>query len=594
MATDPAVPAWTAALLDGGGNPSRCGTNCGNVLVAGGLGVSLGASTGAAQLFELLRLTGLSDPKGLACGGERLTIEGRGLGDVAAVNFGSVAVSDLAVNDRGTQITVTTPRHPPVAVPVTVTTKSGASTPVNPDITYTFEPVAPATIGGLSPAQGRAGGGTKVDITGTFAPSCVRAVRFGGQTADFAIDPDKPGTKITATSPEGTPGQQVRVSVAVDPGPPAPADSGIPSVASQPGDDLFTYLALPAISAISPPRGPAFGGQTVALTGTGFEGATEVRFGGVPATAVTVQSPTRLTATVPAHDPGPVPVTVSTPKRGASEVSGASHFTYHPGISGLFPPSGPLTGGTEVTIAGRGFAGAKAVRFGTASVVPISLTDTEIVVKTPPHGLPEAVPVQLTAAGLNSLPENVMFNYGLADVVDPDPVTDPGSGPPKHNTTTVEPAPPGGSPAVSPSSAASPSASPTPGVAPAPGAVPTPGQAPVPGQAPLSAQVPGQSASPSNSPGALPPPIPVASPVAAPGTAMGQGGPGANHGVAGAGEDDEGQGAHRYAMSDARTTLALGAAGATGCFTFLAAARREPARRRRRSGAGRPQPKGAY
>src|SRR5258708_38028182 len=52
-------------------------------------------------------------------------------------------------------------------------------------------------------------------------------------------------------------------------------------------NDKFTYVApMPVVTGISPTSGPAVGGTTVTITGTGFTGVTSVGFG---STGVNVQ-----------------------------------------------------------------------------------------------------------------------------------------------------------------------------------------------------------------------------------------------------------------------------------------------------------------
>ncbi|MDP9404093.1 MAG: IPT/TIG domain-containing protein [Actinomycetota bacterium] len=87
------------------------------------------------------------------------------------------------------------------------------------------------------------------------------------------------------------------------------------------------YTPVPEVTAISPPSGPPAGNVAVTVTGTGFSGATTVRFGAVPAVSYTVESSTRLTAVAPPQAVGTVPVTVATPG-GISPITGASEFTY--------------------------------------------------------------------------------------------------------------------------------------------------------------------------------------------------------------------------------------------------------------------------
>jgi hypothetical protein len=74
--------------------------------------------------------------------------------------------------------------------------------------------------------------------------------------------------------------------------------------------------------------GPTVGGTSVTITGSGFTGATEVDFGGVRATTMTVDSDSEITATIPSRGSGRVHVTVVTPK-GTSATSPADVFGYY-------------------------------------------------------------------------------------------------------------------------------------------------------------------------------------------------------------------------------------------------------------------------
>jgi len=85
--------------------------------------------------------------------------------------------------------------------------------------------------------------------------------------------------------------------------------------------------ATPVVTAINPTSGSAFGGTTVTVTGSGFTGATSVRFGASSAIVMTVVSDTQITATSPAGS-GTVDVTVVTPA-GTSASSPADQFTYN-------------------------------------------------------------------------------------------------------------------------------------------------------------------------------------------------------------------------------------------------------------------------
>ena len=125
------------------------------------------------------------------------------------------------------------------------------------------------------------------------------------------------------------------------------------------------FVPTPRLTSMSPTLGPAVGGTTVTITGTAFTGATAVDFGGDPAASFTVISDTSITAVSPAASGGMVDITVTT-AGGTSAVSPADQFTFidAPSVSDISPNSGPVTGGTEVTITGANFTDVTAVHFG--------------------------------------------------------------------------------------------------------------------------------------------------------------------------------------------------------------------------------------
>ena len=88
-----------------------------------------------------------------------------------------------------------------------------------------------------------------------------------------------------------------------------------------------TQVAQPTVTAVSPPSGPAAGGNVVTITGTGFTGATSVRFGTVTTTHFTVKSSTRITVTVPAQSASTHDVNVTTPG-GRSVSNSVDKYTY--------------------------------------------------------------------------------------------------------------------------------------------------------------------------------------------------------------------------------------------------------------------------
>lgn len=87
------------------------------------------------------------------------------------------------------------------------------------------------------------------------------------------------------------------------------------------------FAQIPAIKKLAPKKGPAVGGTTVTITGSGFIAPAVVRFGEAPALGVVVNSPTSITAISPAHPTGAVDVTVTTGS-GTSPATKKDQFKY--------------------------------------------------------------------------------------------------------------------------------------------------------------------------------------------------------------------------------------------------------------------------
>ncbi len=189
---------------------------------------------------------------------------------------------------------------------------------------------------------------------------------------------------------------------------------------------------VPVVSSISPTSGPAAGGTTVTIIGSGFTGASKVLFGTTTST-FTVNSATQITAVSPAGS-GTVHVTVSTPK-GTSATSTADRFTYRiaPTVTGISPTAGPLAGRTSVIIRGTGFTGASRVLFGTTAVSFMLNSDTQITAVSPAGS--GTVDVKVTTPGGTSATSTVdRFTYLPAPIIT---AVSPTSGPAAGGTSVT-------------------------------------------------------------------------------------------------------------------------------------------------------------
>ncbi|MBQ0904605.1 IPT/TIG domain-containing protein [Micromonospora sp. U21] len=276
--------------------------------------------------------------QGPSTGGTTVTITGTGLGAATGVNFGDTPGANVVVDQTGTSLTVVTPPGAPGAVDVTVLIP-GANATAPDAFTYQAAPPASAAI---TPDEGPQSGGQTVTITGSgFVPGGTTVTFDGTPATDVVVAPN--GTSLTAVTPPGAVGP-ASVVVSTPGGTAAPLQ--------------YTYLADGSdavITNLTPTSGPTSGGTTVTITGTGFTGATQVTFDGVPGTDFTVNpAGTTITVVTPPNAAGPATVELVFP---AGDVT-APTFTYQaapPIVDTLSPGQGPTNGGTTVTVIGSGF-----------------------------------------------------------------------------------------------------------------------------------------------------------------------------------------------------------------------------------------------
>jgi alpha-tubulin suppressor-like RCC1 family protein len=245
----------------------------------------------------------------------------------------------------------------------------------------------PVAVGGLSGVTAvSAGTGDSVAILGS------------GSLKTWGIDTTGQLGNGTAGSPSPTP-----VSV-----------SGLAKVASVSAGARH-MLAFgepqPTVTGLSPAVGPTTGGSTVTISGAELEGATAVRFGATEA-AFTPESSTSITATAPPGT-GTVDVTVVTPT-GTSAISAADRYSYQlaPSVTKLLPTSGPVAGGTSVTITGTEFTAASAVTFGSVPASSFVVNSPTSITAVAPQQAAGIVNVVVTnSAGTSPITTKDHFKY---------------------------------------------------------------------------------------------------------------------------------------------------------------------------------------
>jgi hypothetical protein len=259
-------------------------------------------------------------------------------------------------------------------------------------------PSSTPTVTAVMPTAGTVAGGTSVTITGTGFTGATN-VTFGTTAAtSFTVFND---SSITATSPAG-PAGTVDVTVTTTGGTSAMSTA-----------DQYTYTAIPAVAGISPTAGPQTAGTSVTITGSCFAGVTNVTFGTTPATSFTVNNAISITATAPAHAAGTVNVLVTTPF-GTSAIVPADQFTYEdpPTVTKVNLNTGPLGGGTSVTITGTNLIGATQVYFGGIPAASYVINGaTQITATTPGNGAGTVNIVVTTPVGTSATVPADQYTY---------------------------------------------------------------------------------------------------------------------------------------------------------------------------------------
>ena len=339
-------------------------------------------------------LASVAPNSGATVGGTTVTIRGADFTGATAVRFGSRAAPLFSI-DSNSQITAVSPPGTGTT-DVTVVTPGGTSVavPVDPFI-YTTGPA----VASVSPTTGALGGGNSVTVTGSGL-STVTHVSFGKTPASgIRVISD---SQLTAIAPGGV--GTVDVNVA-----------GPTGVSSKSSADSYLYQSssIPAVTGVSPVKGPVGGCNPLTLTGTGFNNATQVFFGGRAAGSFLVMSDTSLEATPPPGPAGAVDVTVTTPL-GTSPPSAGDTYTYSgvPSVTSVKPSQGAHGGGMAVLITGSGFTTATSVLFGSQAATRFTVSDdSHLTVYTPPGTIGIVDVTVTTPGGTSTINKSDKFTY---------------------------------------------------------------------------------------------------------------------------------------------------------------------------------------
>ena len=230
-------------------------------------------------------------------------------------NFGTLTPIPQVVNTTTMAMTASPTTLPSTGGTGTYTvtvTNEGALPITLDDISLSIPPGASyvpgsATFGGDPVGDPSISGGDAIFLAGLDVPA--------GASRELTVEVAIPGEPGDYTASAAGHIGDVVLDTTLGTGDSTPPTAGI-IIAGPP----------PTVTGLDPETGPADGGTTVTITGTGFTGATEVMFGDRQAASFTVVDSTTITAVSPAGI-GAVDVVVTT-VNGTSATSPDSVFTY--------------------------------------------------------------------------------------------------------------------------------------------------------------------------------------------------------------------------------------------------------------------------
>jgi len=326
-------------------------------------------------------LTSISPASGPSTGGTTITLAGTNFVSGATVLVNGIPATGVTFVSA-TQVRATTPAGSAGARTVQVTNPSGQSASLAGAFTYVGGP----GLSSVSPTSGPTAGGTTITIAGTAFVSGA-TVRVNGVAATGVTFVS--ATQLRANTPAAAAGTYAIQVTNPD------GQAGTLGAA-------YTYRAAPTVTSVSPASGPTGGGTTITVNGTAFVSGATVRVNGVAATSVTFLSATQVRAVTPAGAAGAQAVQVTNPDGQAATLSGAFTYTVStpaPTLTAVSPASGPVAGGTAVTLTGTNFAAGATVTIGGSPATSVVVAGATSITAVTPAGAAGARDVTVTVSG---------------------------------------------------------------------------------------------------------------------------------------------------------------------------------------------------
>jgi len=339
-----------------------------------GVPISVDIDTNAGTVYGPNQFTYLApsitsvDPnQGSISGETSVTIHGTGFpNDISFISFGNDDASTFTWISSTEITAITPPQFSSTGGLVDVVVSLGSGDSIYGLNQFTY--LAPS-ISSIVPNQGSIGGGTPVTIYGTNFTDDITDILFGPYSATSVTWVSS--TEMTAVTAARTFGDAGLVDVKIV--------TAAENIITNP--NKYTYLD-PVVSGVSPSQGPAYGGDSITITGDYFAGITSVIIGGSDAASFSVNDINTITAVTPASAAGSEDIVLEI---GARRYTYPSVYTYiaTPSFSSINPNTGDSFGGLPVTITGSDFVSGATVTINGLPLSDIVVTASSISGVTP-------------------------------------------------------------------------------------------------------------------------------------------------------------------------------------------------------------------
>jgi IPT/TIG domain len=217
----------------------------------------------------------------------------------------------------------------------------------------------------------------------------INGVMFGTSLVNYAGNvTDDSFTTYSGPAPRD--GGPVDVKVIAYGGPPdyPEADSNVlPSG--------FTFLPPVVLDSCEPTTGLA--GISLKLIGIRLDHVTSVQWNDpLPSANWTIDSPEQITIHAIPAGSGQISILVNTPDIGSSTLQAGFQYLLPTTTWTVTPNTGPVAGGTSVTLGGMGYTGATSVTIGGASATNITVVDDNTITCTTPAGTAGAADITVS------------------------------------------------------------------------------------------------------------------------------------------------------------------------------------------------------